>query len=168
MKRFFLLTVALVLGLSTVGCSSDDNGSALNEVEQKLQGVWTMSKVIYLDKDKKVLAEEFAEDWGCGLEKMEFKEREMIAYSYDLVNNECEEEITKVNYVVKNNVIYARGEEGSVEIIELTDKQLLLKANLLDDLALGAPKVNALKTTNSIKSVIDWNEVVEAHVVFLK
>ncbi|WP_413513289.1 lipocalin family protein [Myroides odoratus] len=162
MKKLFLLTVALVLGLGTVGCTSDDNGNSLNKEERKLQGVWTESKFVYLDKDKKILGEDFAEDWGCGLDKIEFKDREMIIRSYEEVYNECEEEVIKVTYTVKNNIIYTQNMEESAEIVELTDNKLVLKAELLDDFGLGAPK---LKT---VKSLTEWNKVVEVHIVMVK
>lgn len=93
---------------------------------------------------------------------MEFKDREIIIRSYEEVYNECEEEVIKVTYTVKNNIIYTQNMEESAEIVELTDNKLVLKAELLDNFGLGAP------TLKTVKSLTDWNKVVEVHIVMVK
>jgi|GEM_PF-4004978 len=105
MKKLIVFVTAVTFGLGTVACSSDDNAS--NSYKDDLQGAWKEAKIFYLDKDKKVISEEFDDNDGCGSDEIEFKGNMAFAtYFYkDYLTKECESEKESTEYSLEGNTI---------------------------------------------------------------
>ncbi|WP_025124845.1 lipocalin family protein [Myroides odoratimimus] len=129
MKKIFLFVVMTVMGVSTMACSSDDNSST-PDYKSSIQGTWKDSKIIYLDKDRKVLGETPASDNNdCGIDEIEFKgEAYTLFSSFKNVQNVCESEISKTKFNLKGNLVIIGSEDDleEYEIVELTGKKLVL------------------------------------------
>lgn len=128
--RKFLLVVTAVLGLATVSCTSDDNTS-LSGYEKDLQGIWKQSRVLYLDKNDKIVDVDVVEDYGCGIDEIEFKGKNLIVRSFDVgMNGECEKDEEKKGYYVKGDMIYEANTKVGNKIIELTANKLVVKEEI--------------------------------------
>ncbi|MFM9403422.1 lipocalin family protein [Myroides odoratimimus] len=136
MKKIFLFTVMTVMGVSTMACSSDDNSST-PDYKSSIQGIWVDSKTVYLDKDRKVLGEELADNNdGCGFGEREFKgDVATFKYPYRYIVgsiNECRNDEGTDKYEIKGNKIIIESKDGDeidveeVEIVELTSKKLVI------------------------------------------
>lgn len=137
--RKFLLVVTAVLGLATVSCKSDDNNS-LSGYEKDLQGTWKQSRVLYLDKNDKIVDEEVIEDYGCGIGEIEFKGNTLIVRSFDFgMNGKCEKDEEKKNYYIKGDMIYEEKATIGNQIIELTKNRFVVKEDMMveDDFGLA-------------------------------
>jgi hypothetical protein len=131
MRKLFLVAVVAVLGLASVGCSSDDNSSS--NFDTTIQGVWKESRTLYLDKNDKVIDEDEAYDEGCGLNELEFKGKDLISRSFFMAETGCDKEELKVTYAIKGNMLYSNETKESAEIIELTATKLVVVGEIIMD-----------------------------------
>ncbi|MCS4238585.1 hypothetical protein M2306_001176 [Myroides gitamensis] len=131
MRKLFLVAVVAVLGLASVGCSSDDNSSS--NFDTAIQGVWKESRTLYLDKNDKVIDEDEAYDEGCGLNELEFKGKDLISRSFFMDETGCDKEELKITYSIKGNMLYSNETKESTEIIELTATKLVIVGEIITD-----------------------------------
>ncbi|WP_158963526.1 lipocalin family protein [Myroides fluvii] len=128
MKRnFFLFAVVSLLGLTSVGCTSDDNSSS--NFNQDIQGIWQESRILYLNSDRQVINQDILVDDGCGLGEFEFKGNVLTTRSVDYGLDGCETEEQKLTYFIKGDHIYSNEREENTRIVELTAKKLVLTAD---------------------------------------
>ncbi|MDR2223919.1 MAG: lipocalin family protein [Flavobacteriaceae bacterium] len=133
MKKIFLLAVIAIMGLGAVSCSKDDDSTS--NFSTDIKGNWKESKIVCLDKDKKVLGEKMASDNdGCGVDAIKFDNKEgVFTYNFkDMVKNECVKREYNVTYYVLLDALITQ-EKGSSEanpeefkIVELTKNKLVL------------------------------------------
>ncbi|WP_158963528.1 lipocalin-like domain-containing protein [Myroides fluvii] len=159
MRKFFLLTVVAVLGLATVGCSSDDSGSS--KFDKSIQGVWKESRIIYLDKNMKVIDEEHAYDEGCGFDEIEFKGSTMFVRAFFKTIKGCDKDEDQQEFSIKGDRIYIKGTKESARIIEITNKKLVIEGEYLGS-----------DYTTGIKALGEWvdpyEDVKEVHIEYVR
>ncbi|MGQ8868844.1 lipocalin family protein [Myroides sp. TSA_177.3] len=158
MKKLFLLAVVAVLGLTSVGCTSDDNSSS--NFDTDIQGVWKESRVLFLDKNDKVIDEYESEDEGCGLDELEFKGKDLISRSFFMDGTDCEKEEEKVTYYIKGNMLYSNETKESTEIIELTATKLVLLGEFIND--------DDIPVVGEFRKASSYEDIEKVHVVYLR
>ncbi|MFD0700089.1 lipocalin-like domain-containing protein [Myroides pelagicus] len=138
-----------VMGVSVLACSSDDNSNGTPDYKTEIQGTWKDSKIIFLDKDKKVIGEQPASNNdGCGNDELEFKGDVWTSkYSYKYINgdiNECRTETSSNKFVITGSKISITDEEGYNEEYEITEvsksKLVLLDLEPLTESAVEGEK----------------------------
>jgi len=131
MKKIFLFASVAILGLASVGCTSDDSNSS--QFDKDIQGVWIESRTLYLDDNNKVIDEDKAYDEGCGLNELEFKGKTIISRSFYLDEMGCEADEFQSTFYIKGDMLYARETNESTKIVELTATKLVIVGEILTD-----------------------------------
>lgn len=136
MKKIYLFAAMAVMGVSTLACSSDDNSSTPEKAnyQEAIQGDWKSSKIIYLDKDRKVISEEAASNnEGCGVDERAYV-GDVVTYTFNFKDGkgECDsDEMIEKFAIDGSKITYTYEEDGIVEVIDeeiisLTKTKLLL------------------------------------------
>lgn len=136
MKKIFLFVALAMMGVSTVGCSSDDNSSEpdASTYQEAIQGRWNLSKVVYLDKDKKVVGEKIASDNnGCGFDERVYAgNMATYLFRYKDATGTCKEEDNVEKFAINGSTITYTYEEDTFvetyeeEIVSLTKTKLVV------------------------------------------
>ncbi|WP_230848120.1 lipocalin-like domain-containing protein [Myroides odoratus] len=158
MKKLFLVAVVAVLGLASVGCTSDDNSSS--NFDTAIQGVWKESRTLYLGKNDKVIDEDEAYDEGCGLDELEFKDKTLISRSFFLDGTDCEKEEYTTTYSIKGDMIYANKTGESAKIIELTATKLVILGEFIND--------DDIPVVGEFRKASSYEDIEKVHVVYLR
>jgi len=124
MKKTVLFGAIVALGLGTVGCSSDDSNSS-QQYKNDIQGEWVEVITLFLDEDRKIIAEEIATDnEGCGFDEVEIKGYKLISKSPFKSGEgaDCQVEIEENEFTLAGRVITVKtqGEEEEVEVLTST------------------------------------------------
>ncbi|QQU05133.1 hypothetical protein [Myroides odoratus] len=139
MKKTLLFAALAVLGLGAVGCSSDDSSS--KQYHNEIQGEWVEVKTLFLDKDRKVIAEEIATDnEGCGFDEVEFKGNILISKSPFRLEEgaDCRVETEEIEFTLSGRImtVQIQGEEEIEEIkstiIEVSASTLTIESSDID------------------------------------
>lgn len=139
MKKTLLFAALAVLGLGAVGCSSDDSSS--KQYHNEIQGEWVEVKTLFLDKDRKVIAEEIATDnEGCGFDEVEFKGNTLINKSPFRLGEgaDCQVETEEIEFTLSGRIITVQiQEEEEIEeikstIIEVSASTLTIESSDID------------------------------------
>lgn len=124
MKKTVLFGAIVALGLGTVGCSSDDSNSS-QQYKNDIQGEWVEVITLFLDEDRKIIAEELATDnEGCGFDEVEFKGYKLISKSPFKSGEgaDCQVDIEENEFTLAGRAITIKiqGEEEEVEVLTST------------------------------------------------
>lgn len=139
MKKTLLFAALAVLGLGAVGCSSDDSSS--KQYHNEIQGEWIEVKTLFLDKDRKIIAEEIATDnEGCGFDEVEFTGNTLISKSPFRLGEgaDCRVETEEIEFTLSGRIITVQiqGEEEIEEIkstiIEVSASTLTIESSDID------------------------------------